>query len=86
MPEKIILTTVSAWELGEKFEDARAQKNEALHEAKLAKQDGDLSENAPYQAAKEKFRTAPAHRGNEPPYRARPYSRGSRFMGDRRAR
>jgi len=57
MPEKIILTTVSAWELGEKFEDVRAQKNEALHEAKLAKQDGDLSENAPYQAAKEKFRT-----------------------------
>jgi transcription elongation GreA/GreB family factor len=28
-----------------------------LREAKIAKQDGDLSENAPYQAAKEKFRT-----------------------------
>ena len=28
-----------------------------IREAKVAKQDGDLSENAPYQAAKEKFRT-----------------------------
>jgi transcription elongation GreA/GreB family factor len=57
MQEKTILSTVSAWELGEKFEITRAQKNEALREAKIAKQDGDLSENAPYQAAKEKFRT-----------------------------
>jgi transcription elongation GreA/GreB family factor len=57
MQEKIILSTVSAWELGEKFEITRAQKNDALREAKIAKQDGDLSENAPYQAAKEKFRT-----------------------------
>jgi transcription elongation GreA/GreB family factor len=57
MQEKIILSTVSAWELGEKFEVTKAQKNEALREAKIAKQDGDLSENAPYQAAKEKFRT-----------------------------
>jgi len=57
MPEKIILSTVSAWELGAKFEDTRAQKNAALQEARIAKQDGDLSENAPYQAAKEKFRT-----------------------------
>jgi transcription elongation factor GreA len=57
MPEKIILSTLSAWELGAKFEDTRAQKNAALREARIAKQDGDLSENAPYQAAKEKFRT-----------------------------
>jgi transcription elongation GreA/GreB family factor len=57
MAEKTILSTVSAWELGEKFETTRASKNEALREAKIAKQDGDLSENAPYQAAKEKFRT-----------------------------
>ena len=57
MREKIIISTVSAWELGAKFETTRAQKNEALREAKIAKQDGDLSENAPYQAAKEKFRT-----------------------------
>jgi transcription elongation GreA/GreB family factor len=57
MQEKIILSTVSAWELGEKFEITKAQKNDALREAKIAKQDGDLSENAPYQAAKEKFRT-----------------------------
>jgi transcription elongation GreA/GreB family factor len=57
MQEKIILSTVSAWELGDKFETTRAQKNEALREAQIAKQDGDLSENAPYQAAKEKFRT-----------------------------
>jgi transcription elongation GreA/GreB family factor len=57
MPEKIILSTVSAWELGEKFETTVASKNEALREAKIAKLDGDLSENAPYQAAKEKFRT-----------------------------
>jgi transcription elongation GreA/GreB family factor len=57
MQEKIILSTVSAWELGRKFEATKAQKNEALREAKIAKQDGDLSENAPYQAAKEKFRT-----------------------------
>jgi transcription elongation GreA/GreB family factor len=57
MQEKIILSTVSAWELGEKFETTKAQKNEALREAKIARQDGDLSENAPYQAAKEKFRT-----------------------------
>src|SRR6201997_1499815 len=57
MQEKIILSTISAWELGEKFETTKAQKNEALREAQIAKQDGDLSENAPYQAAKEKFRT-----------------------------
>src|SRR5580698_10612358 len=57
MQEKIILSTVSAWELGEKFETTRAQKNDALREAKIARQDGDLSENAPYHAAKEKFRT-----------------------------
>ena len=57
MQEKIIISTVSAWELGTKFETTRAQKNDALREAKIAKQDGDLSENAPYQAAKEKFRT-----------------------------
>jgi len=57
MQEKIILSTVSAWELGDKFETTKAQKNEALREAQIAKQDGDLSENAPYQAAKEKFRT-----------------------------
>jgi transcription elongation GreA/GreB family factor len=56
MQEKIILSTVSAWELGDKFETTKAQKNEALREAQIAKQDGDLSENAPYQAAKEKFR------------------------------
>jgi transcription elongation GreA/GreB family factor len=55
--EKIILSTVSAWELGDRFESTQAQKNEALREAKVAKLDGDLSENAPYQAAKEKFRT-----------------------------
>jgi transcription elongation GreA/GreB family factor len=55
--EKIILSTVSAWELGDQFDSAQAQKNEALREAKVAKLDGDLSENAPYQAAKEKFRT-----------------------------
>jgi transcription elongation GreA/GreB family factor len=55
--EKIILSTVSAWELGDQFESAQSQKNEALREAKVAKLDGDLSENAPYQAAKEKFRT-----------------------------
>jgi transcription elongation factor GreA len=57
MPGKKIISTVSAWELGEKFETTRASKNEALREARIAKQDGDLSENAPYQAAKEKFRT-----------------------------
>jgi len=57
MHGKIILSTVSAWELGERFKTTQAQKNEALREAKIAKQDGDLSENAPYQAAKEKFRT-----------------------------
>jgi transcription elongation GreA/GreB family factor len=55
--EKIILSTVSAWELGDRFDSTRAQKNDALREAKVAKLDGDLSENAPYQAAKEKFRT-----------------------------
>ncbi len=57
MDGKIILSTVSAWELGERFETTRSKKNEALREAKIAKQDGDLSENAPYQAAKETFRT-----------------------------
>ncbi|HEV3210729.1 MAG TPA: hypothetical protein VGY91_10735 [Chthoniobacterales bacterium] len=57
MAEKTIISTVSAWELGERFETTRASKNEALREARIAKQDGDLSENAPYQAAKEKFRT-----------------------------
>jgi transcription elongation GreA/GreB family factor len=57
MPEKLILSTVSAWALGNRFEETVAQKNEAMREARIAKQDGDLSENAPYQAAKEKFRT-----------------------------
>src|SRR3981081_804125 len=57
MKEKLILSTVSAWALGDRFDDTLAQKNEALREAKFAKLDGDLSENAPYQAAKEKFRT-----------------------------
>jgi transcription elongation GreA/GreB family factor len=57
MPEKTIISNVSAWELGEKFETTRASKNDALREARIAKLDGDLSENAPYQAAKEKFRT-----------------------------
>jgi transcription elongation GreA/GreB family factor len=57
MKEKLILSTVSAWALGEKFDVTLASKNAALREAKIAKQDGDLSENAPYQAAKEKFRT-----------------------------
>ena len=57
MKEKIILSTVSAWALGDRFESTQAQKNDALREAKVAKQDGDLSENAPCQAAKEKFRT-----------------------------
>ena len=57
MPDKIILSTVSAWALGDQFSDTVAQKNAALREAKIAKLDGDLSENAPYQAAKEKFRT-----------------------------
>jgi transcription elongation GreA/GreB family factor len=57
MAEKTIISTVSAWELGEKFEATRTSKNEALREARIAKLDGDLSENAPYQAAKEKFRT-----------------------------
>jgi transcription elongation GreA/GreB family factor len=56
MDGKIILSTVSAWELGERFETTQAKKNEALREAMIAKQDGDLSENAPYQAAKERFR------------------------------
>jgi transcription elongation GreA/GreB family factor len=57
MDGTIILSTVSAWELGDRFETTQAQKNEALREATIARQDGDLSENAPYQAAKEKFRT-----------------------------
>src|ERR1700747_980743 len=57
MQEKIIISTVSAWELGARFESGRAEKSDALREGKIAKQDGDLSENAPYQAAKEKFRT-----------------------------
>jgi transcription elongation GreA/GreB family factor len=57
MAEKLILSTVSAWELGEQFETTVTKKNEALKEARVAKLDGDLSENAPYQAAKEKFRT-----------------------------
>jgi transcription elongation GreA/GreB family factor len=55
--EKLILSTVSAWVLGDKFDVTLASKNDALREAKIARQDGDLSENAPYQAAKEKFRT-----------------------------
>jgi transcription elongation GreA/GreB family factor len=54
---KLILSTVSAWALGDKFDFTLAKKNEALREAKIAKQDGDLSENAPYQAAKDTFRT-----------------------------
>src|SRR5208282_6577441 len=59
MQEKIVISTVSAWELGAKFETTRAQKNDALREAKIAKQDGDLRENAPYPPATAKPRPPP---------------------------
>jgi transcription elongation GreA/GreB family factor len=58
MPERIIVTRPSLQSLAEKHDLHAAQKRAAQREAKVAKEWGDLSENAEYKASKEKFRLA----------------------------
>src|SRR6478752_367903 len=55
---KIILTRPSLQSLAEKLDKHAQEKYAAQREAKIAKEWGDLSENAEYKASKEKFRLA----------------------------
>ena len=58
MAEKIIVSRSSLQSLADKHDLHAAQKRTAQREAKVAKEWGDLSENAEYKASKEKFRLA----------------------------
>ena len=58
MPERIIVSRPSLQALAEKHDQHASQKMAAQKEAKVAKEWGDLSENAEYKASKEKFRLA----------------------------
>jgi transcription elongation GreA/GreB family factor len=58
MAEKIIVSRPSLQSLADKHDLHAAQKRVAQREAKVAKEWGDLSENAEYKASKEKFRLA----------------------------
>jgi transcription elongation factor GreA len=58
MPERLIVTQPSLQKLAETLDRHAAEKNQAQREAKVAKEWGDLSENAEYKASKEKFRLA----------------------------
>ena len=58
MAEKIIVSRPSLQSLADKHDLHAAQKRAAQREAKVAKEWGDLSENAEYKASKEKFRLA----------------------------
>jgi transcription elongation GreA/GreB family factor len=55
---KIIVSRPSLQTLAEKLEKHTREKQTAQREAKVAKEWGDLSENAEYKASKEKFRLA----------------------------
>jgi transcription elongation GreA/GreB family factor len=55
---KIIVTRPSLQTLAEKLDTHMREKQKAQREAKVAKEWGDLSENAEYKASKEKFRLA----------------------------
>ncbi len=58
MSEKIIVSRPSLQSLADKHDLHASQKRTAQREAKVAKEWGDLSENAEYKASKEKFRLA----------------------------
>ena len=58
MSVRLIVTRQSLQFLAEKMELHQSQKMAAQKEAKVAKEWGDLSENAEYKASKEKFRLA----------------------------
>ena len=58
MPERLIVTQTSLQTLAETLDRHAAEKMQAQREAKVAKEWGDLSENAEYKASKEKFRLA----------------------------
>jgi transcription elongation GreA/GreB family factor len=58
MSVRLIVTRQSLQFLAEKMELHQSQKIAAQKEAKVAKEWGDLSENAEYKASKEKFRLA----------------------------
>ena len=58
MPPKIIVSRPSLQGLAEKLDKHAQEKFAAQREAKVAKEWGDLSENAEYKASKEKFRLA----------------------------
>lgn len=58
MTERIIVSRPSLQSLADKHDLHSSQKRAAQREAKVAKEWGDLSENAEYKASKEKFRLA----------------------------
>lgn len=58
MSQRIIVSRPSLQALAEKHDQHASQKMAAQKEAKIAKEWGDLSENAEYKASKEKFRLA----------------------------
>jgi transcription elongation GreA/GreB family factor len=58
MKPRIIVTRPSLQIMAEKMDQHGAEKMKAQREAKVAKEWGDLSENAEYKASKEKFRLA----------------------------
>lgn len=58
MPQKLIVTRPSLQHLAETHDQYAQEKRTAQREAKVAKEWGDLSENAEYKASKEKFRLA----------------------------
>lgn len=58
MQERLIVTQPSLQTLAETLDRHAAEKMQAQREAKVAKEWGDLSENAEYKASKEKFRLA----------------------------
>jgi transcription elongation factor GreA len=56
MSERLIVTRTSLQNLAERHDLHEGEKRKAQREAKVAKEWGDLSENAEYKASKEKFR------------------------------
>jgi transcription elongation GreA/GreB family factor len=58
MAQKLIVTRPSLQNLAETLDRHSQEKRTAQREAKVAKEWGDLSENAEYKASKEKFRLA----------------------------
>ena len=58
MTKKLIVSRSSLQSLADKHDLHASQKRTAQREAKVAKEWGDLSENAEYKASKEKFRLA----------------------------